>query len=239
MNNQYDNSRATGSVRQPVSCEPCRRRKIKCSRSRPPCDTCRRRRCPDSCVYKAPRDSSPLIQDYNSNSELLDRISNLENLLRKHTSAVAKPLPGGAEKFTGQIRSPPIEPGPLFQPSPESLISESASTQISNESTSSRGVGALSTCQNGNVRYQPHSSQWRSILANTHFSIGTPSLEDSDESRLEIGFPFTTAASPSEEELLSILPPAQHCDYLKERYFTVFSPVGFYVTYAVTQLIFA
>ena len=78
------------SKRLPVSCEPCRKRKIRCTRNRPPCDTCLRRGLgPADCIYLGqPRhtlghlnngDVSNIAQE-----ELFQRIRNLEDLLEKH-----------------------------------------------------------------------------------------------------------------------------------------------------------
>lgn len=87
----------TVSVRQPLSCEPCRSRKLKCSRSIP-CDTCKRRRCTQNCFYKrntrvvggattfVQQTPTPLELQHGipgNNEELLDRIRNLEDLVRK------------------------------------------------------------------------------------------------------------------------------------------------------------
>jgi len=210
------------SVRQPVSCEPCRRRKIKCSRTRPPCDTCRRRGCADHCVYKGSRDEAIPLALNPSNKELLDRISNLESLLRKHTGPQ---ISAAQAESTSPMLSPPMEAQP-FHLSPVSFTPESHShASFPSARVGSRGVGVLTASPNGNVRYEPRSSQWTSVLANTGISIVTPSLEDQDDLGISSGFPFVSSSISSMDELLSILPPIQQCDYLKNIYFTVFSPV--------------
>jgi hypothetical protein len=212
------------NVRQPVSCEPCRHRKIKCSRTRPYCETCRRRGCVDRCVYKGSRDSEPSMSgsSSNGNDELLSRISNLEKLLRKHTGT---DIPNG-NGVASSMLSPPTEFGQNSHLSPESLLSELSSHTYSSNCPSSQRVGVLTSTINGNVRYEPKSSRWTSVLANTNLSLNTPSMEDSDEASSTFGFPFTTLATSSVDALLALLPPVQQCDYLKDRYFTVFSPVS-------------
>jgi hypothetical protein len=230
-------SRYTPSVRQPVSCEPCRRRKIKCSRTRPPCDTCSRRGLPESCVYKGTRDEPLRPLPVPPNEELLNRINHLETLLLKHTGAQV-PTPNA--RMTSPMISPPTKSTQMFHPSPESFISDNSSprTLISERSTSrGMGVGVLTTSPNGNVRYEPKSSQWSSVLANTALSIATPSLDDQDDSSLVTGFPFTSAPISSVDELISMLPPMQQCDYLKDRYFAVFSPVSWAFT-VILRLLF-
>jgi hypothetical protein len=215
------------SVRQPISCEPCRHRKIKCSRTRPSCETCRRRGCVDRCVYKGSRDSEPLMSGgtLNGNEELLSRISNLEKLLQKHTGTDI-PNGDGHHGVTSSMLSPPTDFGQNSHLSPESLTSESSSHPYPSDYSSSQRIGVLTSTVNGNVRYEPKSSQWTSVLANTNLSLNTPSMEDPDETGSTFGFPFTTSAVSSIDTLLALLPPMQQCDYLKDRYFTVFSPVS-------------
>jgi hypothetical protein len=156
----------------------------------------------------------------------LERISNLENLLRKHTGAEIETRREGEGQLASPILSPPLKTRQSFQLSPESIFSEGSSQQTYSEPNLSNRVGVLSTSLNGNVRYEPKSSQWTSVLANTHLSIGTPALEEQEEYNVGFEFPLSTSASPCRDELLSILPPMQQCDYLKRKYFTVFSPVG-------------
>jgi hypothetical protein len=206
------------SVRQPVSCEPCRHRKIKCNRTRPTCDTCRRRGCVDRCIYRNTRESDFNSASNPSNEELLNRISNLEELLRKHTGAVISGR--DSQDFMTSIPSPPVDHGHPPQLSPESFISEGSSRRTcALESQFSRNQGILTSTSSGDVRYEPQSSQWTSVLANTNLSIETPSLDDQEESGLTWGFPFMTSEVSSIEELLSLLPPMQQCDYLKNQYF--------------------
>lgn len=210
-------SRHPPSVRQPISCEPCRRRKIKCSRTPPPCETCRRRGYTDSCVYKGSREEFSQSSSSGSHGDLLNRIRNLESLLINQASASRD------ERTPNSLISPPLE---ISQLSPESLISESLSPQnFSTESQSSHSAGLLTISSGGNTQYEPRSSQWNSVLANTKFSVSQPILDDQDDSTT-FGFPFTTGPVPSHDELLSHLPPGQQCDYLKDKYFEVFSPVS-------------
>lgn len=219
--------RSPMSVRQPVSCEPCRRRKIKCSRTRPPCDTCRRRGCADLCVYKgykATRDEGYATALAVSNQELLDRISNLESLLREHTGAQ---IPAAAGEMTSSMISPPVEPIQPSQLRPEAFTPDTCSPlSYQPERLASRGIGVLTSSPNGDVRYEPRSSQWSSVLANTGLSIETASLDAQNDSETTLGFPFATTGISTFDELLALLPPMRQCDYLVNTYFTVFSPAS-------------
>ena len=225
--------RLPASVRQPVSCEPCRRRKIKCSRTKAPCDTCRRRGCANLCIYKGTRDEGmpQLSNGPDPNQELIDRISNLESLLRKRGAEV----PIAQPQVTTTMLSPPesiqnAHGSPVvFTPettSQTSYHSDRLNPQIIQTHGQSHGVGVLASSPEGNIRYEPRSSQWTSVLANTTLSITTPYLDDHDDLEASSGFPFTSSSILSMDELLSLLPPLPHCEYLKNTYFTVFSPVS-------------
>ena len=214
-------SKERGSVRQPVSCEPCRKRKIKCSRDSQPCQTCLRRRvASDQCVYKGSREESPLQISNSTHQQLVDRIGNLERLLKHHTGSEI-PIANGE---SSSILSPLIESYQHLQSLPNSFTSE-LNLETSNPTEHTDRLGVLTSTGNGNVRYEPRASQWTSVLTNTGLSVDTPLLDDGNDTDLSSGFPFTSSSVPSKDELLSILPPIQHCDYLKDSYFKVFSPV--------------
>ena len=214
------------NVRQPVSCEPCRNRKIKCSRTRPVCDTCRRRGCAHRCVYKGYRDEDEDHLYSPSNDELLKRINNLERLLRQQTSGSASNFGTISEgQLNNATRSSP-DAGQEFHPSPESLVSESSPRSvITPAQPSSARYGILTLTSDGNVRYEPRTSQWSSVLANTTLSVATPEFHDQDGTAMSCGFPFSASPISSLDEILQILPPMQQCNYLKDQYFRVFSPV--------------
>lgn len=219
-----EEDRSVRNVRQPVSCEPCRKRKIRCSRTRPPCDTCRKRRCPESCMYAAFKDAAiPQSIAPDANEDLLSRIANLENLVRQQTSSTVANDAGA-----GPMLSPPIEDpeSSLSGLSPNSFLNVS-NMPPSPASPTIQRVGALTTLPSGNVRYETRASQWSAVLENTQIALAAPSLEDDlDEAdERQSGFPFTSLPVPSIEELLALLPPTQQCDYLKDTYFNVFSPV--------------
>lgn len=221
-----------------MSCEPCRRRKIKCSRTRAPCDTCRRRGCVNQCFYKGSRDDGLASAANGVNKELLDRLANLEMLLKKQTSgqksAVTPEADEGGHDNMAML-SPPLESSNhSIEASPGSFASEAARSPNTYQSApvNSHGVqvGVLTSIPGGNVRYDPRTSQWTSVLANT--GLATESFEDyEDLSTTSLGFPFIPGPVPSMNELLAILPPVQHCEHLKNTYFTVFSPVSNFLSY--------
>lgn len=86
------------AIRQPVSCAPCRARKIRCSRTSPPCDTCRRRRCEEKCTYTGSISNNPnptqtrrweredihTGEPTGREEELLERIRRLEEVVHRN-----------------------------------------------------------------------------------------------------------------------------------------------------------
>ncbi|KAG4437053.1 hypothetical protein IFR05_007467 [Cadophora sp. M221] len=171
------------------------------------------------CVYKGSRETDAPRPQSSSNEELLNRVNNLEQLLKNHTDV------SNNKQINNSIPSP-LESVQSSQLSPESLVSEpsSQSAAFSDQPTPAK-YGVLTSTAEGDVRYEPRTSQWTSVLANTSLSIATPSLDDPDDSGMSFGFPFKASSVSSIDEILSILPPMQQCDYLKNQYFSVFSPL--------------
>lgn len=196
----------TAAVRQPVSCEPCRQRKIKCSRTCPPCDSCRRRRLTDSCHYIRSRESNNASSNghIEENQRLLARINSLEEILRRQNTT------GLGNNSDSLLLSPPTEAGQVQSPTATA--------------TASSLQGELITSTAGDISYEPRASQWTSVLANT--GLAAPVLSDSMEAiTTKNGFPVDELSGLSMEDLIAILPPSQQTEYLKNTYFNVFSPV--------------
>ena len=228
------------NIRQPVSCEPCRKRKIRCSRTRVPCEACQRRGCSSQCTYQRPhaftsdrlstgsQSSSP---PQSSSDDLVNRIRNLETLLQKSIDAQssnaidqqnsAAPLTASSFSSTGISNANQYRPfGSLgsLPPSPDSLTGLPYTT------------GTLDVSENGYARYEPRSSQWTSVLAN--LSIQASLEGEAAKAEDDVGsFPFMDSPVKARRELVGILPPMRYCDQLKDVYFIVFSPVGRLVRY--------
>jgi hypothetical protein len=223
------------SKRLPISCEPCRKRKIKCPRDRRPCQTCVRRGLhPEECIYLGrPRLSSevsPSPGDTNIQQELLDRMRNLESLVQKQI---------GEEPGLQQKNSPMSPPSTVVSSTAKSSTSSSAPTSIDSVSSASYqyhasgNVGCLNVSASGHVRYAPLASQWNSVFAKS--SVGD-SL-DVDDDLLDDGdleLPFFSHGKTTRRDLLALLPPGPYCDLLKDVFLKVFSPVRsdlFFPTY--------
>ncbi|KAF5026962.1 hypothetical protein F66182_992 [Fusarium sp. NRRL 66182] len=206
--------------RMPLSCEPCRERKIKCSRNfsrgQAPCETCVRRGIPSSeCVYL--RDQWPLRREPfgSGSSALVARIDRLEALL-------------------GQSVSNAPQPDPVSNlPSPVSSLPRSAGDFSSRHDASPlRGSGAppagiIIQYDSGHEVFEPSSSRWSSVLQDNPSLSGIKT--DMDSAGLS-SMPFSTVTTTI-VELLELLPPTTHCKELKATYFNVFSPPTFEADY--------
>lgn len=188
--------------RMPISCEPCRFRKIRCSRPRgpPPCETCVRRNLASRCSYAdrhqilspAPQDALPSPVSERSasnpstslsNEDLAARVANLEALIQ------------------AQAASAHIPSTRLNQPV-------------------SRMKGMLSTSDLGHVRFIPSTTSSGSTRP-----VSDPQQATSRSIDMSAG-PYPLGKRRIEVHSLFIdLPSRSHCRHLKEVYFESFSPV--------------
>lgn len=206
--------------RMPLSCEPCRERKIRCHRtasnSEIPCATCVRRGVPaDACVFlrdiygrRASRPRTPAADAIAgngsqgaSNSELLERIRKLESLVVGNASNIAS---------TTEAQAVPV-PSPLASRS-DGQVDPVRLTR-----------GSLIKTASGHERYEPLSSKWSSVLTNSPMVDGVSVDALTSGSMSE--FPFT-ARKLHMDEILAALPAMSHCDELKDAYISVFAPVS-------------
>ena len=208
--------------RLPVSCEPCRGRKLKCNRASP-CDTCIRRNKQAQCHYagnaKRNRSNVPSKQ-----AQLQEKLKNLENLV---SGLVSGQVPNpGARSGSGQgddsesnVHGPSGTGAERITSSKEHLKAQ----PIDKESP--RAVLGLG----GQINYVD-GSHWKSILEelkevreqltsedqplprDTSASLGTVSDPDS-----VLVFPGSTSADL--DDILNALPTQAICDVLVSHYF--------------------
>lgn len=207
--------------RLPLSCENCRRRKIRCLGSCVPCDTCRKRGVASSCRFK--RDVEHNLQPAQSEAialqeTLLRRISDLESLLVKNIEFTSM----STTQHNRSIRSPVLQNDtPLTE---DELSANPASINTDgqfftrNITTSQRDeVGSIITSQSGYVRYVPYSTS------------RDPDVFHSLQNQSQMEFPsrafFCCDTPPSKQALLDMLPPFRHCDELITTFLNVFSPL--------------
>jgi hypothetical protein len=198
--------------RQPISCENCRNRKIKCTGGRAPCESCVRRGFGGSCYFV--RSGGPL-RDSALYDDLVDRIVSLESLLRQHINTDV-----GCSKDTNPLTPPGISSDASSSPN----ISTSASIDDSLPAISSFPLtGSLLKSPGGYVRFMPHTESFNSEDMVAFMHVDSPSSPASTT-----GFPFSLESAISQQALLELLPSNRQCDELMQRFFTVFSPVSIF-----------
>ncbi|QKX53693.1 uncharacterized protein TRUGW13939_00773 [Talaromyces rugulosus] len=183
------------SRRLPVSCENCRRRKIRCSGvdDRAPCETCVRRGYATTCTFK--RESLP--RTIAQNSELLKHISDLNALLKRNISITQTSLEQGRDTL-----------------SPLSVQAEPTEKDDTQDDTSIKvsPTGRLLTSTSKHVRCIPYNRVGDGVVLEL--------MQEPTCSPLA-GFAF----SPAQQDLLGSLPAFENCDKLKEIFLNVFSPL--------------
>jgi hypothetical protein len=196
--------------RMPINCEPCRLRKIRCSRDGIPCGTCKRRGIPSAnCVFaqRPPRDS---LQSESEPSMPLSPISNSRSPRR----APDEDLVARITRIERMLASQQRQTQDLTL---DSLLSGDGASpnSITTENTPG-GQGALQMSASGHVRFVPN---W-------------PTTEPDDESSPDhfenFSSPFGTQYMTNGlgiSDMLAMLPPLTLCTRLKDIYFESFSPL--------------
>lgn len=193
--------------RQPISCENCRNRKIKCTGGRAPCESCVRRGFGASCYFvrsAGPSRDSTLYED------LVERIASLELLLRQH---ITVDVPCRRNTI------PTTPPGGSSEESSSPNVTASADDGFLMSSFPL--TGSLLRSASGYVRFVPHTEPFNSEDMAPFMQIESPSSPTSST-----GFPFSGDLVIPRQALLELLPSKRQCDDLMQRYLNVFSPVG-------------
>ena len=196
------------SRRTPVSCEPCRVRKIRCSRDGPPCSTCKRRGI-SHCVFlsnRRPAGGSTIDRPRlmptahlsppatapaeHATADLTKRVQRLERLLQEQKQAAGNQLDDADNSCSWHT--------------PRSLASE--------QSRRRRVVGGLlRKTDSGHVRFVPKSQHWS---------------HDPDQGDYASSFsseaPLLSDKTPV-KALLARLPPVSQCSELVNVYFRSFA----------------
>lgn len=220
--------------RLPVSCEPCRVRKIRCSRDTPPCGTCVRRRVPpEQCVYstrrqpipskKQPQQSQPQPQPLENSSASPDT-----PVQPRYHGPAGEPNPdlvARIEKLEQLLhaKDQPQEKAPR-PPSVPQLDPELERRRESEPATAFAGTLISST--SGHVRFLPINSAWR-IVDRASQEGPFPSQESAAADTPSGPYPFGEHDAENRPNILAKLPPTEYCDQLTDVYFQSFAPVSF------------
>lgn len=197
--------------RLPVSCENCRRRKIRCigAGNGPPCATCSRRGYASTCRFKRQLE----LPHTPSNTEVDTQIASLSALLKQNIEATTALLHQQQQPVTPQSDV-------VLDPS----CHESSTPQIAdaNANTASASaparVGQLMTSASDHVRFVPFQEVGDASLLEA--------LQGHGPDETSGGFPFfMDNVSSQTRVLLDLLPPASQCDQLVGIFLDVISPL--------------
>ncbi|KAI9172634.1 Fusarisetin A cluster transcription factor fsa6 [Paramyrothecium foliicola] len=211
--------------RPPVSCEPCRTRKLKCNRAQP-CDSCIKRDKASACHYaaNATRNKSTSAKP----RDLKDRLNSLENLVSSLLSGDAVLQAGFPTPSQSLTENSTILTDHLGEQTREDQDSGLGST-IGKEDTLTPETLHLQESGDGHRSYIDP-SHWLSILDDIkeireHVSVSThrgPQYERSHDGETLVtdpGFLFAAAHRLSSDEIIAALPPRSTCDMLLSWYF--------------------
>lgn len=205
--------------RLPLSCENCRRRKIRCLGSGVPCDTCRKRGVASTCQFKRDVEENVPPERHEKNHDiLLQRISDLESLLIQNIELTST----SNAQHDHALRSPVSRndlPPHQNEPSenPLSTYTNGHYYDLSSVGSQRVEVGSIITSSSGHVRYVPYST--------SHDPDVFHSLQNQSQMGLPSGAFLFTDTPTSTQSLIDMLPPFRHCDELLTIFLNVFSPL--------------
>ncbi|KAI1434664.1 fungal-specific transcription factor domain-containing protein [Xylaria sp. CBS 124048] len=232
--------------RVPLSCYPCRTRKLKCNRGAPSCDNCTRRGDAQSCVYATPSNRRKNRNNAEANAspdDMQNRIDRLEGLvlsLMHGGGNIDPPTVAAASEATSSRTAPVTTPPSAGSTSSARLDrdddgemrddGEESDIDVDSNLAESLGVLKVDTDQ-GKSTYigQEH---WHTLLADVtevknFYASHKKDLEDGYR-RVMSSKPPTAKNSPvfllsapqaSEMELRAELPPKAAITTLVSRYF--------------------
>ncbi|KAK8107275.1 uncharacterized protein PG998_009288 [Apiospora kogelbergensis] len=222
--------------RPPVSCEPCRTRKLKCNRSLP-CDTCNKRGKSSLCVY-APN-ASRTRPGPNKSRDMRDRLNALESLvssflageapLQTSPSAVSENNSTGSEGLPMPVNTVRSTNAPLVAEHGEPPASHVSISRSSKDAPPSPETPNLQKTSDGQVNYIDP-SHWLSILddikeVREHLSVPNQSRGhsgmalDANHMTPDATFLSLPTQTLSLNDALSALPTRSTCDRLVSWYF--------------------
>ncbi|KAF4760920.1 hypothetical protein HAV15_007482 [Penicillium sp. str.  len=229
--------------RLPISCEPCRVRKIRCPRDGPACGTCIRRRVPlEQCVYstrrnpRIPSQPQPEPQQFQPQPRSLENRSSCPDapVEQRYEGVAGEPnadLVARIEKLekllhaknknqeTEQEKAQETVPPP---PNVPQLDLEVEGRRIS-EPVTAIATGTLIPSASGHVRFLPVTSG-RRIFHRVSQESPFPSQESAMIDTPSGPFPFGEHDAENRHNLLAKLPPTEYCNQLKDLYFKSIAP---------------
>ncbi|KAF2674450.1 hypothetical protein BT63DRAFT_449441 [Microthyrium microscopicum] len=231
--------------RVPLSCGPCRQRKLKCDRSQP-CDNCRKRGDLDSCAYATPvarKKNSLSSTSSNTPDEMQNRIDRLEGLVLSlmtngptaagpaaAVAAIAQTSSMPASSVSGSSSEFPVDTDDTIH---EEMDEGEDMTDVDVDKLS-KNIGVMKVDSGKNIFISE--AHWYSILAEisevkNYFNDNKKSFEDlgkkisanKEGSSSTTGLFFLNAGPATKGEILRSFPSKGTTDVLIARFFEVYN----------------
>ncbi|KAL1976503.1 hypothetical protein VTN31DRAFT_2785 [Thermomyces dupontii] len=219
--------------RIPLSCAPCRQRKLKCNRSHP-CENCVKRGDTLSCTYVQPdvKRRSTTSQNPSTPDEMQNRIGRLENLvLSLMTNGAQAPGPAAAMAAISGSSSVGSR-----QDSQEADADEDGDAQEESETEAvTRSLGVMKV-DNNKCSFYVSDAHWVSVLNDIaevrQYLTSTKKQFEEQEKKLKAAqheaetstLLFGTAKPVSRSEIMANFPSKYITDIIIARYFEAVSP---------------
>ncbi|OCK77609.1 hypothetical protein K432DRAFT_407162 [Lepidopterella palustris CBS 459.81] len=233
--------------RVPLSCGPCRHRKLKCNRGHP-CDNCTKRGDTGSCTYATPssrKKSSSSTSSSNSPDDMQNRIDRLEGLvlsLMTNGAQSAGPT-AAAAAIAGSMNGGSAE-HPYEISGPDSIKEEDEGEDSEVEQVA-KSIGVMKVDNNKAVFASE--AHWYAILGEisevkSYFQEHKKQYEEqlrkykathTDEFSPGTAFLFGAQKPGSVAEILSAFPQKPTADILVSRYFNTYDP-GIHIIHGPT-----
>ncbi|KAF1911523.1 hypothetical protein BDU57DRAFT_92283 [Ampelomyces quisqualis] len=244
--------------RVPLSCGPCRHRKLKCNRGHP-CDNCTKRGDTGSCTYATPgnrKKSAASAGTVSSPDDMQNRIDRLEGLvLSLMTNGAQSAGPAAAQAAIAQSMSSASSDhhydmgnmaGAMSTGAPESIAEEDAGHESEMEHVT-KSIGVMKMHNNSTVFASE--AHWFAILGElsevkNYFAEHKKQYEEqlkkykaarSSENEHPPGTAFLYGQQKltTRSEILSQFPPKSTADILVSRFFNTYDP-GIHIIHGPT-----
>ncbi|KAL5416183.1 hypothetical protein PMIN03_002222 [Paraphaeosphaeria minitans] len=234
--------------RVPLSCGPCRHRKLKCNRGHP-CDNCTKRGDTASCTYATPgnrKKSASSTGSATTPDDMQNRIDRLEGLvLSLMTNGAQSAGPAAAQAaIAASINGSHSSADQPYDISPESIPEEDAGDESEVENVT-KSIGVMKVDNNRAIFASE--AHWYAILGEisevkNYFHDHKKQYEEqlkrykaahTDDMNVGTAFLFGSQKPMTQPELLQRFPPKQTADLLVSRYFNTYDP-GIHIIHGPT-----
>ncbi|KAF2807022.1 uncharacterized protein BDZ99DRAFT_90074 [Mytilinidion resinicola] len=225
--------------RVPLSCGPCRHRKLKCNRGHP-CDNCTKRGDTGSCTYATPgsrKKSSSSSGSTNSPDDMQNRIDRLEGLvLSLMTNGAQSQGPTAAAAAIANSMNGNSMDQPYDLSAPESIKEETEDEDESEVNQVTKSIGVMKV--DNNKAIFASEAHWYAILGEisevkNYFSEHKKQYDDhyqkfkaehQEEYQPGTAFLFGAQKPTTHAEILAAFPLKPTADILITRYFNTYDP---------------